>query len=513
MSSPYALLFFLSLLLAFSVESKLQHIKWEIRYSNRSPDCFTKLSITINGLTPGPTITATEGDTLVIFATNGLFTENTSIHWHGILSLASGWDEGTREPFEYDEERSLVLNDWWHRRTYEQEIGLSSLNFNWIGEPDSLLINGRGRYNCSLAGPLDACNVTNPECSPAALAVMPGKTYRLRIANVASLSALNLEIEGHNMTIVEADGHYVKPVVVKNLNTYSGETYSVILKAEQSPSRNYWVVLNVVGRKPRTPTGTAILNYYPNNPLQQPPNDPPSGPLWDDTMYRLNQSKLIVSHPEYIQTPPRVPHRTILLLNSQSRIDGYLKWSLNNVSYFFPTTPYLIAMKKRLLHVFDPGHAPESYDYKSHDIWSAPKNPNATLGNGIYRLEFGSTVDVVLQNTNTLTPNNSETHPWHLHGHDFWVLGYGLGKFDPEVDTREYNLVDPIMKNTVALHPYGWTAIRFQANNPGVWAFHCHIEAHTFMGMGVVFEEGVEKVGKLPSSIMDCGESKLLRKP
>ncbi|KAG0469732.1 hypothetical protein HPP92_016432 [Vanilla planifolia] len=168
---------------------------------------------------------------------------------HGLIRVLV--QEGTREPFEYDEEKSLVLNDWWHRSTYEQEIGLSSLNFNWIGEPDSLLKNGRGRYNCSLAGPLDACNVTNPECSPAALAVMPGKTYRLRIANVASLSALNLEIEGHKMTIAEADGYYVKPVVVKNLNTYSGETYSVILKAEQPPSRNYWVALNVVGRKPK----------------------------------------------------------------------------------------------------------------------------------------------------------------------------------------------------------------------------------------------------------------------
>ncbi|RWW40489.1 hypothetical protein BHE74_00054098 [Ensete ventricosum] len=59
----------------------------------------------------------------------------------------------------------------------------------------SLLINGRGKFNCSLAGPTAVCNATNPECSPYVLTVVPGKTYRLRIASITSLSALNFEIE------------------------------------------------------------------------------------------------------------------------------------------------------------------------------------------------------------------------------------------------------------------------------------------------------------------------------
>ncbi|CAM8899830.1 unnamed protein product [Rhodiola kirilowii] len=111
-----------------------------------------------------------------------------------------------------------------------------------------------------------------------------------------------------------------------------------------------------------------------------------------------------------------------------------------------------------------------------------------------------------------MSANTSETHPWHLHGHDFWVLGYGKGKFDINKDPKGYNLVNPIMKNTVPVHPYGWTALRFRADNPGTWAFHCHIEAH-FMGMGVVFEEGIERVGKLPSSIMGCGEIRRFTSP
>ncbi|CAL9091432.1 unnamed protein product [Musa textilis] len=549
----------------YLVQAKVHYHKWDISYKFKSPDCYKKLAITINGQTPGPTINAQQGDTIVVRVKNSLLTENVAIHWHGIRQIGTPWFDGTEgvtqcpivagdtfvyrfvvdrhgtylyhahygmqrsaglyglirvavpdgvvEPFAYDFDRSIILNDWWHSSTYEEATGLASIPFAWVGEPQSLLINGRGKFNCSLAGPTAVCNATNPECSPYVLTVVPGKTYRLRIASITSLSALNFEIEGHNMTVVEADGHYVKPFVIKNLNIYSGETYSVLFTADRDPSRNYWLAVNVISRKPETPTGTAVLNYYPNHPRKSPPTSPPVGPLWNDTMYRFNQSLAIRSHPDHVHPPPLTSDRMIILLNTQNRVDGYTRWSLNNVSFNMPHTPYLIALKENLRHVFDQRPAPETYDYRNYDIYSVPKNHNATTGTSIYRLDFNSTVDVILQNANMIDADKSETHPWHLHGHDFWVLGYGLGKFDPEVHPKGYNLVNPIMKNTVALHRYGWTAIRFRADNPGAWAFHCHIESHFFMGMGIVFEEGVDRVGELPTSIMGCGDSKSSRRP
>jgi FtsP/CotA-like multicopper oxidase with cupredoxin domain len=66
---------------------------------------------------------------------------------------------------------------------------------------------------------------------------VPGRTYRLR---VGSLTSLNFEIEGHSMTVVEADGYYVNPVTVTSHFIYSGETYSVLVTADQDPSRTYW---------------------------------------------------------------------------------------------------------------------------------------------------------------------------------------------------------------------------------------------------------------------------------
>ncbi|KAK1307713.1 hypothetical protein QJS10_CPA09g00509 [Acorus calamus] len=548
------------------VDAKTHHYKWAVRYEFKSPDCYEKLAITIDGTTPGPTIMARQGDTIVVELKNELQMENVAVHWHGIRMFGTPWNDGTEgvtqcpivpgdtfvyrftldkpgtffyhghygmqrsaglygliqvsvpngvvEPFLYDEDRSIILNDWWHNSTYEQAIGLSSLNFRWVNEPESLLIQGRGRFNCSLAEFGGKCNQTNAECSPHIITVVPGKTYRLRIASVTSLSALNFEIEGHNMTIVEADGNYVEPFVVKNLNIYSGETYSVLVKADQDPSRNYWAAINVVSRKRTTPTGLAIFNYSPNPPLTPPPIAPSTGPPWNDTFSRFNQSLAIKARKGYTVPPPQTSDKSITLLNTQNKIDGYNRWAVNNVSLLLPATPYLIALKWNKTNAFNQSPAPETYDdYQNYDIHNPAANINATYGSSIYRFPFNSTVDVVLQNANMMKPNNSETHPWHLHGHDFWVLGYGLGKFDPVSDPMKYNLVDPIRKNTVPLHPYGWTALRFRADNPGAWAFHCHIESHFFLGMGVVFEEGVEMVPRLPTSVLGCGDTKRLRMP
>ncbi|BFG35359.1 hypothetical protein CerSpe_216330 [Prunus speciosa] len=564
-----ALFLFLSLVGAPAVEARIRHYKWEVKYEYKSPDCFKKLVITINGRSPGPTILAQQGDTIIVELTNSLWTENVAIHWHGIRQIGTPWSDGTEgvtqcpivpgdtfkyqfvvdrpgtylyhahygmqreaglygsirvalpdgesEPFSYDYDRSIILNDWYHKSTYEHAVGLSSLNFSWVGEPQSLLIQGKGRFDCSkLTTPSldpDVCNATNPECSPYAMTVVPSKTYRLRVASLTALSALSFQIEGHNMTVVEADGHYVEPFVVKNLFLYSGETYSVLIKADQDPSRNYWMTTNVVTRNATTPPGLAILNYYPNHPRRSPPAVPPAGPAWDNVRARLDQSLAIKAHQGFIHTPPPTSDRVIVLLNTQNKVNGYVRWSVNNVSFTHPHTPYLIALKQNLTEAFDQTSPPDGYDFVNYDIYKKPNNTEATVSNGIYRLQFNTTVDLILQNANTMNPNNSETHPWHLHGHDFWVLGYGEGKFDRFNDPKKYNLVNPIMKNTVPVHRYGWTALRFRADNPGAWAFHCHIESHFYMGMGVVFESGIDKVGKLPSSIMGCGATRGVHRP
>ncbi|MFQ6662254.1 hypothetical protein Gotur_030123, partial [Gossypium turneri] len=229
------------------------HFKWEVEYMYGAPDCQEHVVMGINGQFPGPTIRAKAGDTIVVDLTNKLHTEGVVIHWHGIRQLGTPWADGTasisqcainpgetfeyrfkvdrpgtyfyhghygmqrsaglygslivdmadgeKEPFHYDAEFNLLLSDWWHKSVHEQEVGLSSNPFRWIGEPQSLLINGRGQYNCSLAAKFSNSSISqckfegNEKCAPQVLKVRPNKTYRLRIASTTALASLNLAIE------------------------------------------------------------------------------------------------------------------------------------------------------------------------------------------------------------------------------------------------------------------------------------------------------------------------------
>jgi FtsP/CotA-like multicopper oxidase with cupredoxin domain len=69
-------------------------------------------------------------------------------------------------------------------------------------------------------------------------------------------------------------------------------------------------------------------------------------------------------------------------------------------------------------------------------------------------------------------------HPFHLHGHYFFVLG------TPD----HLNLLDPPRKDTVNVPAGRQLALLWKANNPGRWFFHCHIEWHVATGMARVVE-------------------------
>jgi FtsP/CotA-like multicopper oxidase with cupredoxin domain len=69
-------------------------------------------------------------------------------------------------------------------------------------------------------------------------------------------------------------------------------------------------------------------------------------------------------------------------------------------------------------------------------------------------------------------------HPFHLHGHSFYVLG------SPD----HLNLLDPPRKDTVNVAAGRRLVLLWKADNPGRWFFHCHIEWHVATGMARVVE-------------------------
>ena len=82
-----------------------------------------------------------------------------------------------------------------------------------------------------------------------------------------------------------------------------------------------------------------------------------------------------------------------------------------------------------------------------------------------YWVEEGQRVEMVFSNP---TPMG---HPMHLHGHEFQIL---------EIDGQP--IAGP-KRDTVYVPTGGTCRIAFDANNPGIWAFHCHITYHHVRGM------------------------------
>jgi len=81
----------------------------------------------------------------------------------------------------------------------------------------------------------------------------------------------------------------------------------------------------------------------------------------------------------------------------------------------------------------------------------------------------------------TLTNATMMSHPMHLHGHDFQVV---------EIDGQS---LSGALRDTVSVPPGSTIKIQFQADNPGLWAYHCHIVYHLARGMFTVVKyEGAD---------------------
>ena len=52
--------------------------------------------------------------------------------------------------------------------------------------------------------------------------VKPGKRYRFRLISIACDPNFRFSIDGHRLTVIEADGQSVRPVTVDSLQIFAG---------------------------------------------------------------------------------------------------------------------------------------------------------------------------------------------------------------------------------------------------------------------------------------------------
>lgn len=116
------------------------------------------------------------------------------------------------------------------------------------------------------------------------------------------------------------------------------------------------------------------------------------------------------------------------------------------------------------------------------------------------------------------------THPFHLHGHDFYVLDMiplpsgksadsvaeivQSGRFDevfgqPRKAGR--SALNAPYKDTVQVPSSGLVRLRFNSTNAGFWLMHCHIDWHQSIGMAFVFQVGdISEMAPTPENFPTC---------
>lgn len=137
-------------------------------------------------------------------------------------------------------------------------------------------------------------------------------------------------IDGHNLTVIEADGSYVEPYTVDSIQIHAAQRYSFILHADQRVD-NYWV--HADPNKPTEACTRAILRYT-DAPVQLPRDEPTSDQIL------LNEARLrsLVSPPSrLLQVEPDVK----IHLEMGKNMTDY-NFLINGAQYTSPSIPILL---------------------------------------------------------------------------------------------------------------------------------------------------------------------------
>ncbi|KAL5751250.1 hypothetical protein ACOSP7_025853 [Xanthoceras sorbifolium] len=541
-----------------SVSPPSRRFRFNVEWKKVTRLCHTKPLLTVNGEYPGPTIAVHEGDNVEIKVTNHI-DKNTTIHWHGIRQFRTGWADGPayitqcpirggqsytykftvvdqrgtllwhahyswqrasvygafiiypRMPLPFSSpplqaEIPIIFGEWWNSDVDGVENEMMKYGAGPISS-DAYTING-------LPGPLYPCSNKDIFIQTVEL----GKTYMLRIINAALNDELFFAIANHTLTVVEIDAVYTKPFTTTAIMIAPGQTTTVLMTANQVPDRSG--MFSMAARPYLTSvfpfnnsTTLGFLRYKKlgsgkikslNSDLQVH-----NLPSMEDTAFATKFSDNLRSLAS-VQFPCNVPKsidkRVIVTISlnlqdcpENETCKGYngkrFYASMNNQSFLRPSTSILECHYKNLTTgIFSsdfPEKPPKAFDYTGVDPLT--ENMNTEFGTKLLVVPYGTSIEIVLQDTSFL---NVENHPIHVHGHNFFIVGRGFGNFDEAKHPAEYNLVDPPERNTVAVPSGGWAAIRINADNPGVWFVHCHLEGHTSWGLAMGF---IVKNGPDPS--------------
>ncbi|KAL3875073.1 hypothetical protein ACJMK2_038011 [Sinanodonta woodiana] len=360
--------------------------------------------------------------------------------------------------------------------------------------------------------------------------VKANTSYRFRIISAAPRCPFALSVDGHKLIVMATDGAPLKPATVDSLVIGSGERYDIVITANQNPG-NFWIKCQgLVDCAPSNGHASAILRYE-----GAPEVDPPGSPTeWrQGTIFnpfpdpKMNRSERHDIYQDSLRYGGKDEDYSSELVDVKYYIT--LQWSTNDntrynhpvyypVADLHPRKMHLTPTMNNITYYFHPAPLLTQWNDVAADLRicnSSTVNMSACEKDLCYcthllDVKLGQVVELFILS------HSDSMHPMHLHGYQFRVVGNGM--FDTMKTVQEVMDMDlagriprilqnPMHKDTVMVHGgFTYTIIRFKADNPGTWFFHCHTDGHMQQGMAMVIKVGnLNEFPTPPSYFPRCG--------
>lgn len=529
------------------VTNVTRHYNFTISRGRISADGVLRDVILINDQFPGPVIEANWGDNIQITVNNQIFMpdEGTTMHWHGMLMRATPWEDGVPSvgqcpiapghsltynyraeiygttwyhshysaqmaggisgpiivhgptQMDYDiDVGPVMLSDWYHIPYFAIVADAVGTNYSVIPPTsDSILINGRGRFNCSDPSYSSdsqwltsnwASNITWSCVDKAPLSqfrFQSGKVHRLRLINHGANGVQKFSIDGHNLTVIATDFVPTVPYTTDVVTLGVGQRTDILVTATNYTKGAVWMRAELPGGEvcggSDNPLTLAAI-YYEDADTSV---DPETETSLDNNSCVNDDLSLTV--PEYSITPSSDVWTQDLSLTLALNDTGHFEFQINDIAY--------------------------KADY-NHPLLPQVADGNFTTRREWNVYNFHNNKSIILNITN----NMPLTHPFHMHGHNFYVLNFGDNKTSQRNGTTKraagptfdngatwdgsvVNPSNPMRRDTLLIPSYGFAAIQFELNNPGLWPFHCHIAWHLSAGQVMNILYRPEDMNPIPS--------------
>ncbi|KAF3761602.1 hypothetical protein M406DRAFT_342366 [Cryphonectria parasitica EP155] len=471
---------------------------FELQNITASPDGVARDILTVNGSLPGPTIEADWGDEVIVHVTNSLSTNGTTIHFHGIRQNYTNPSDGVSsitqcptapgDTVTYKWRATQYGSSWYHSHfalqayegvfggilihgpataNYDYDLGnLFMLDWshqtidqlanygNTVGPPtmDNGLINGTNTYTSDNTTVGSRWETT----------FEAGSSYLLRLVNVAVDTMFDFSIDNHTLEVIAIDFVPIVPYTTTSLAIGMAQRYDVIVKADQADvASDFWLRAY--------PDAFCSDNANPDN-IKGIIHYGSSASTPTTTGYAIDsndcEDEPLESLVPYLSLDAATSYEVSEQLNTSvtTTTAGWIRWAIGADSFqVYWDDPTILQIFD---NVTDFSNTSVAIDIPTPDQWTY----------------------LLVENTNAVT------HPLHLHGHDFYILGSGDSAYTDNVTMNHSN---PPRRDVAMLPADGWLAIAFPADNPGIWLTHCHIAWHTDQGFALQWIERRDEIKAL----------------